>query len=74
MLFWWNEKQISKQIDAKEMNKQTSEIKSMNDWLLNKKLMIFECFESDVLINNDVLTNDEILIDVLSHIVIDWQL
>ena len=56
----------------RKINKQTNEIKSMNDWLLNRKLMIFECFENDVLINNDVLTNNEILIDVLSHIVIDW--
>ena len=33
--------------------------------------MIFKCFESNVLINNDVLTYNEILIDVLSHIIID---
>ena len=54
------------------MNKQISEIKLTNDWLLNKKLIIFKYFENDVLINKNVLINNEILIDVLSHILIDW--
>ena len=54
------------------MNKQASEVKSMSDWLLDRKLMILGCFESDVLASSDVLANSEILVGVLSHIVAGW--
>ena len=54
------------------MNKQASEIKLMSDWLLDRKLMILKCFESNVLTSSDVLINSEILVEMLSHIIADW--